>query len=543
MSGLGFLDGDEILRIARFRCTQIPQPTWKNSVYVNGGEADAVLIVTKTRKRREIRIIALSASDYAKDSKNLNFYFANNKFGGFFFSPIISKVNTNDEVLINKYLNEYSWSNYKTQVLVKKNNREDWKYDKNSWSGLNEHPNVGPFETKLENNWKLIQDPFDPNNVPPQVLDMDLINHWEEYKIWLKEQREKPPTPKEDPSPIVDPVKDVIIPIKLERDLTFNVEKNLTFISGDLDIGELTIVRKEDPSDPKFITPINTNSYPDDYEDIYSENAFEGEDEIGLMFDEIDGEVFSNSEFINDMKGYDPENPDDSLTTDSNSKYPISKDTDSNIKKILEIARSSGVTNSYSLAAILSICKKESGFIPQSEASYSKTSSTRIKKIFSRFRKYSDGEVNTIKKDYNRFFDIIYGGRYGNSPTEGSKYRGRGLNQITFKGNYILYKKLSGYDIVSDPDLLNKIEVACKCLVEFFKSGIGKAKSHIKSKYNFTDINSFTNLNDAMGAFYHANAGFGKSYSTIVADETGGRKKAFASVGPLYNTYLKNSKS
>lgn len=288
MSGLGFLDGDEILRIVRFRCPQIPQPTWKNSEYVNGGEADAVLIVTKTRKRREIRIIALSASDYAKDSKNLNFYFANNKFGGFFFSPIISKVNTNDEVLINKYLNEYSWSNYKTQVLVKKNNREDWKYDKNSWSGLNEHPNVGPFETKLENNWKLIQDPFDPNNVPPQVLDMDLINHWEEYKIWLKEQREKPPTPKDDPSPIVDPVKDVIIPIKLERDLTFNVEKNLTFISGDLDIGELTIVRKEDPSDPKFITPINTNSYPDDYDDIYSENAFEGEDEIGLIFEEID---------------------------------------------------------------------------------------------------------------------------------------------------------------------------------------------------------------------------------------------------------------
>ena len=42
-----------------------------------------------------------------------------------------------------------------------------------------------------------------------------------------------------------------------------------------------------------------------------------------------------------------------------------------------------------------------------------------------------------------------------------------------------------------------------------------------------------------MGAFYHANAGFGTSYGTIIADATGGRAKAFKYVGPIYNTYLK----
>ena len=61
----------------------------------------------------------------------------------------------------------------------------------------------------------------------------------------------------------------------------------------------------------------------------------------------------------------------------------------------------------------------------------------------------------------------------------------------------------------------------------------------MKSKYNFTNINSFEKLDDSMGAFYHANAGFGTSYVTIIADATGGRAKAFKYVGPIYNTYLK----
>jgi len=36
---------------------------------------------------------------------------------------------------------------------------------------------------------------------------------------------------------------------------------------------------------------------------------------------------------------------------------------------------------------------------------------------------------------------------------------------------------------------------------------------------------------------YHCNAGFGHSYSSILADSTGGRAKAFKNAGPLYNTY------
>lgn len=267
----------------------------------------------------------------------------------------------------------------------------------------------------------------------------------------------------------------------------------------------------------------------------YVEENYAGIDEDFIAYDNGDF-VTTDSDLTNDIKGYDPENPDESLLTNSN-KYPISKNVDENIKIIIKISKENGITNKFSIAAMLSISKKECGLVPQSEGSYAKSSSSRIKKIFSKMKSYSDSEVDRIKKSPKEFFDIIYGGKYGNGPTDGFKYRGRGFNQITFKSNYQKYKDSTKMDIISDPDLLNKVDVAARCLVEYFKSNFKKAPSDIKERYKFTDINSFKSLEDATGAFYHANAGWGKSYSEIIADSTGGRKKAFSYVGQLYTTY------
>lgn len=329
-------------------------------------------------------------------------------------------------------------------------------------------------------------------------------------------------------------------------EFTFNVEEEF-FFKGNIEFGTLEIIGKGIIKEEAEPTP--PDEMPDGEvldEEYTEEESIATEEQIFVPnLDQLDTSSI-NIETLNNIKGYDPENPDETLSTNSDAKYPISKNTDSNIKKIMEVAKKSGVTNKYSIAAMLAICKKESGFIPQNEASYGGTSAKRIKKIFSSMRKYSDSEVDRIKKNHKEFFDIIYGGnkekgtlKYGNAWNEGYKYRGRGLNQITFKGNYEKYKKMSGYDIVGDPDLLNTIEVAAKCLVEYFKANIKEAPKAIEKKYNFEDINSFKNLDDAMGAFYHANAGWGNTDAEILADSTGGRKKAFNYVGPIYNTYLK----
>jgi predicted chitinase len=346
--------------------------------------------------------------------------------------------------------------------------------------------------------------------------------------------------------------------INLAGEFTFDVQEDDLFKGINNQFPVLEIIGKGEIKE----TPIeylenNEVVSEDDYMDEeYQEEDYQGLNELDIIVvDSTINEIIMNTEELEKIKGNDPENPNPDLSTDG--KYPISKDTDGNIKKIIEAAKSGGITNKFTIAAILAICKKESGFIPKSETSYKNTAAAKynkqgkivggIKNIFSVFKKYTDAEVDVIKKDDKKFFDIVYGGKYGNEADEGYKYRGRGFNQITFKGSdknpmsgYRKYKVLTGIDLVSDPDQLNKVEVAAVCLIEYFKSNIDKAPSDSKTRYNFTDINSFKSLEDATGAIYHANAGFGKSYSSIIADSTGGRAKSFKYVGPLYNTYLKD---
>jgi hypothetical protein len=68
------------------------------------------------------------------------------------------------------------------------------------------------------------------------------------------------------------------------------------------------------------------------------------------------------------------------------------------------------ITNPYTQIGILSVIGKESGFVPQSEISYGNTSNQRIREIFGiRVKQYSDDELDSLKKDDKKFFDVVYG--------------------------------------------------------------------------------------------------------------------------------------
>lgn len=304
------------------------------------------------------------------------------------------------------------------------------------------------------------------------------------------------------------------------KEYTFDVQIENTFYNSE--IGYLTITSKVD--DPF--------SYGDEVDTIspeYVEEAFVGEEEELITLEAVDVET------LNEIKGFDPENPDSELSTDDVATYPIPKNKQSNIAVIVASMKSKKITNKYTHAAILAIVSKESAFIPRNEGSYAKTSASRIKSIFASMRKYSDSEVDRIKKIPKQFFDIVYGGKYGNDSDEGFKYRGRGFNQLTFKSAYQSMQNKTGHRIVADPDLVNTIEVASDCIVAYFIERMSSMPSKLKTQYNTTGINDFKNLNDAVGAIYHANAGWGHSYSNIVADSTGGRRKAFNAAPSLYN--------
>lgn len=351
----------------------------------------------------------------------------------------------------------------------------------------------------------------------------------------------------------------ILPPIKLQMDFNFDVRKENTFIitsgnNGNLvtlpdgtivDIGELTLVKKEDPNDPfiiRLLTP-----YSDEYLELdeeYDEQSYSGPSEEYVFLAAADE---LSQEFLNSIAGYDPQNPPtDSLSSSSGSKYPISKNVEKNILAIIEAAEVQGIWNGYTIAAMIAVCKKECELVPQKELSYATTDSAKMKGWFKGLAGLSIPQIDALKKNQEAFYNQIYGGKVGglgNGPNEGYFFRGRGFNQLTGRGNYQMIKDRIKVDIISDPDLVNKIDIAARTLIEYMKYKFDKTatKEH-KSKYNFTDLNSFKNLDDATGAVYHANAGFGNSIKSIYNDLLGGRAKTFKYVGHIYDKYLKDRK-
>lgn len=216
----------------------------------------------------------------------------------------------------------------------------------------------------------------------------------------------------------------------------------------------------------------------------------------------------------------------------------LSNEQKSNAANIIKAAVDSGITNKYAIAAILAIISKESEFKPKSEnLNYSEK---RIKEVFPSLK----NRASDLDNNPEALGNAIYGGRYGNANNEGYKYRGRGYNQLTFKGNYDKFGKLIKVDIVKNPDLVNDPVVAAKIAIAFFIDGIKDLKRLGKLKlYNAESINDFKNLTDSILAMYHVNAGTGKQVSNIKNlqnnDIVGGFTKAKNRIQNIYND-LKN---
>lgn len=199
---------------------------------------------------------------------------------------------------------------------------------------------------------------------------------------------------------------------------------------------------------------------------------------------------------------------------------------------LTDTAKKAGITNPFALAALLAVVSKESELIPKNEnLNYS---ATRIAQVWPRL----SSKASELAGKPVLLGNAAYGGMYGNGPNEGYTYRGRGFNQITFKSNYQRYGSKIGEDLVKNPDLLLRPEVASKAAVEFFKEKIQALKNNGKlAQYNSTGINDFKNETDALLAFYHANAGEGRSVSEIKNlmnnDPVGGFKKALKRISDL----------
>lgn len=170
-----------------------------------------------------------------------------------------------------------------------------------------------------------------------------------------------------------------------------------------------------------------------------------------------------------------------------------------NINFLIDEMNKAGITDPYAQVGILSVIKKESGFIPKSEVSYHKTKAERLRKLFGkRLEKYSDSELDELKKDDKKFFNVIYAKTVGNQGgDDGYNYRGRGFNQLTGIKNYEKYGNMIGMgnQLVEDPDLVNDPKIAAKIALKFFTKGkspseFPKFNTKEEAAIKFADINA-----------------------------------------------------
>lgn len=255
------------------------------------------------------------------------------------------------------------------------------------------------------------------------------------------------------------------------------------------------------------------------------------------------GDIFKDAEKFFKDAGFLPADAEgggmtwgDRLQASGEYKVPSAEEVQKGVDAVNAAMDRHGITDKNMRASIQGVIGKESGWVPKNEHPYTNTSNDRIRKIFGRrVASLSDAELNTIKADPNKFWDLVYGPdditgasqRMGNTnPGDGAKYLGRGFNGITFKAGYEKMQKLydqmgklgKSINFVSNPDALNDIDVAAEVAVLYFVENLKNPK--VKSMYGSNDPNEFPDKDSALKAVFHVNAGLGNNLSSPIFQET-----------------------
>lgn len=137
-------------------------------------------------------------------------------------------------------------------------------------------------------------------------------------------------------------------------------------------------------------------------------------------------------------------------------------------KMIINKLKEKGVTDPKVVAAIISICSKESGFVLQGEQTHTGTLS-QLRDWFPPLRSMTDQEIEKLRMNQRNFYNKVYGStsevgkNLGNIfKNDGYDYRGRGWNGITGRNLY----RIVGFE--RDPDDLNNPKHATTALINYY---------------------------------------------------------------------------
>lgn len=126
--------------------------------------------------------------------------------------------------------------------------------------------------------------------------------------------------------------------------------------------------------------------------------------------------------------------------------------------------------NAHRIAAFLGQIAVESGELKRREENLTYTTASRICAVWPK-RFPSPADAEPYVRNPEALANRVYANRIGNGDVasgDGWRYRGRGLMQVTGRGNYAAVGKALGLNLIRSPDLLLQPEIAARSAGQFW---------------------------------------------------------------------------
>ena len=182
------------------------------------------------------------------------------------------------------------------------------------------------------------------------------------------------------------------------------------------------------------------------------------------------------------------------------------------MQKIIDTLKNFGFSKEV-IAAILGNIKVECDFKLQAE-NMNYTTVQALKNTFpSKFKGMSDELIATYTRNPTKLGDFVY------SDKGGFRYRGRSFIQLTGIANYKAYSNVLKLDLVSNPDLALREDIAILIVVEYIKQTAFK---------RYPNLNQNKNLVEVADIITKSIQGFGKNYNVGFLKEHLEKKRNYA---------------
>ena len=126
-------------------------------------------------------------------------------------------------------------------------------------------------------------------------------------------------------------------------------------------------------------------------------------------------------------------------------------------------------------------------------------SADRLLEVFPKY--FDENSVREYASHPLKIANKIYADRFGNGDEnsgDGWKYKGRGICQLTFKDNYLKYEDIINENIVQEPSLLTRTDLAVKIGCAYWEH----TKYNGESLNKLADCDNLNNITKAIQGSY-----------------------------------------